>query len=136
MLRHTETVPKNVLSGSETPQLQSKPSCKLLFPSKSSPGHQRIEVHRNCHQKPAQKVKKASRYMQNRATDYDLGRNRLQGISLARYTEIVPKNVLDGSKNPHVQPNRATNYDLRLNRLLGINVSRHTETVPKNVLGG
>ena len=37
---------------------------------------------------------KSPRYSQNRATDYDLGRNCLLGMNVSRHTETVPKNLL------------------------------------------
>ena len=47
------------------------------------------------------------------------------------HTEIVPENVLSGSKNLRYSQNRATNYDFRQNLFVGINVLRHTEIVLK-----
>ena len=92
MSRHTEIVPKNLLSGSENswvqqkpsnilsrskkPQVQQKPCIKLWFPSKSSPGHQYIETQRKCPQKHTQPVENPW-YHQNRATDHDLWRHSL-----------------------------------------------------------
>ena len=98
--------------------------------TKSTPGHQRVEVHRNCPQIRAKQVEKSSRYTQIRPTDYDLRRNHQRvaahrnspqkrsagrntreehlisqgsyflGMSVSPYTEIVLKNVLSGSTNP------------------------------------
>ena len=98
----TEIVPKNVLIGSKNPQVQSKPSNRLWFRTKSSPGHQRVEVHWISPQKRTQRVKKAPSYTQICATDYDLRQNLLLGISVTRYTEIVLQKGLGGSKNPRV----------------------------------
>ena len=42
--------------------------------------------------------RKIPRYSQNRATNYGLRQNRLRGMSVSRYTEILLKNVLRGSK--------------------------------------
>ena len=47
----TETVLKNVLSGSRNRQVQSKPSYRPWFATKSSLGHQRVELNRNSPQK-------------------------------------------------------------------------------------
>ena len=58
MTQCTVIVPKNVLSGSKNPQIQSKQSYKLWFPSISSPEHQRVEAHRNSPQIRTQRVKK------------------------------------------------------------------------------
>ena len=43
--RYTETLLQNVLSRSKKPQVQSKPSSKLWFETKTSPGHKRVEVY-------------------------------------------------------------------------------------------
>ena len=56
--RQTETVAKDVLSGSENPQAQSKPSYKLWFATKSSAGHYRVEAHRNGPQRRSQRGEK------------------------------------------------------------------------------
>ena len=56
--RYTETVLKNVLRVSKNPQVQSKPSYKLWFATKSFPGHQRVEVHGNSPRKRTQRVEK------------------------------------------------------------------------------
>ena len=67
-------VPKNVLNASKNPQGQSKPSYELWFATKSSSGHQRVEVHRNSPQKRTQKVE----------------------------IQKLLKNVLSGSKKPKI----------------------------------
>ena len=56
--RHTETVPKNVLSGSKSPQVYLYPRYILWFAAKSSPAHQRVEAHRNSPEKRTQPVEK------------------------------------------------------------------------------
>ena len=115
-------------------QVQPKPSCRLWFATKSSPGHQRVEVHRNTPQKRAQQVKKTPWFTQIRFTDYGLRRNHLLGNNVSRYTERVPENVLSGSKNPQVQSKPsyklwfATKSSSRHKRVEG---QRNT---PKNVL--
>ena len=90
--RYTEIVLKNVLRRSKNPL------GTLKFARKLSPGHQRVVVHRNSHQKRDQQIGKPPRYSRICATDYGLRRNRLRGISVSRYTEIVLKNVLRRSK--------------------------------------
>ena len=45
--RYTETVLENVIRRSINPQVQTKTSYKLWFATKSSPGQQRVKVHRN-----------------------------------------------------------------------------------------
>ena len=126
--RSTETVPENVLSGSQNPQVHSNsrghyllgfsvsPYTKIVLENvfsgpKKPPGtvkivrklssvHQRIAVHRNNPQKRVQWVQKKNRYSQIHATNCDLRRNRLLGISVSPYTEIVLKSVLSASKKP------------------------------------
>ena len=43
----TKIVSKNVLTGSENLQVQTKPTYKLWFATKSSPDHKRVEGYRN-----------------------------------------------------------------------------------------
>ena len=82
-----------------------KPSYKLWFATKSSPGHQRVEAHRNSLQKLSGS-KNLPRYIQNRATIYDLRLNLFLGIKVSRHSEIVPKNILSGAKTPQVHSKR------------------------------
>ena len=94
-------VPKNVLSGSKNPHVHSKLSYKLWFATKSSPGHQRDEVHWNSPRKLAQwvetQVKSKPRYKLWLAT------KSLAGHHVSMCIKIIPKNVLSESKNPQVQ---------------------------------
>ena len=130
-----QKVPKNVLSRSKTPstvksELQTMMSDQILSGAST------------CRGTPKQSPKTYSagrgtaRYSKNRATDYDLGRNSLMGISVSRYSEIVPRNLPDRSKNPRYSQNRATNYDFRQNLPLGINMPRNTEKSPKTYSAG
>ena len=48
-------------------------------------------------------TRKTPRYRQNRATNYDFRQNHFLGIDVSTQTEIVPKKVLRGSKNPQVR---------------------------------
>ena len=58
VLRHTERVPKNVINRSKNPKVQSNPRNRLLFRRISSPGHKRVEAHRNSPQKRTHRVEK------------------------------------------------------------------------------
>ena len=73
--------------------------------------------------------RKTSWHSQNRATNYDLRRNRLLGINVSRSKTCSARRI-----TPRYSQNRASNYDCRHNRLLGMNVSRYTEIVIENVL--
>ena len=55
---YTEIVRTNVLSRSRNTQVYSNPSHNLWFATKSSPGLQRVEAHRNSCQKRTQPVEK------------------------------------------------------------------------------
>ena len=61
--------------------------------SNSSPGHQRVAVHRNIPQKPTQRVEKLQVHSNSRGS-------YLLGVSVSRCTEIILKNVLCRSKYP------------------------------------
>ena len=136
MSRHTNIVPKNVLSGSKNPQVQSRPSNRLLFRRKLSPGHEIVAAHRNSRQERTQRVEKTTGTVTNRVTNYYFRQNLLLGFSVSRYTDIAPKTYSASRKTPRNIQKRDPNYDLRQNRLLGITVSRYTERVPKNGLSG
>ena len=84
-------------------QVQPKSSYRLWFATKSSHGHQRVEIHRNTPQKRAQRDKNALRCTQICATWYDLRQNRLLCIKVSICTKIGSKNLLNGTKNPQVQ---------------------------------
>ena len=56
--RYTEIVLENLLGVSKNPHVQSKPSYKLWFATKSSPGLQRVEIHWNSPRKRAPHVEK------------------------------------------------------------------------------
>ena len=102
--RCTETVLQNMLCDSTNlPQVHSNLCHRLRFATKSYPGQQRVDVHRNIPRKHSERVEELSRYSQNRAINYDLRQNRLLGFNVSRYTETVLENVLRRSKNPQVQ---------------------------------
>ena len=82
------------------PQVRSNSCDRLCFPTKSSAGHQSAEVHRNSPQKRTQWIEKPPGYNQIRATNYDLRRNHLLGVSVSPYTGIVLQNVFRWQKNP------------------------------------
>ena len=63
-----------------TQRVQKTPGT-LKFARMLSPGHQRVAVQRNNLQKCAHRVGKPPSYSQNRATDFDLRRNRRRGIT-------------------------------------------------------
>ena len=132
--RHTETVTKNVLSGSKNPQVQSKLSNRLWFGTKSAPWHQRFEAHRNSPQKRTQWVEKPPRTVKTETTDYDLGRTRLLCISVSRFNAAVPKNILSGSKNSQVQSKASNSLLFAIKSSPGHQRSRYTEIVLKNRL--
>ena len=98
MSRYTEIVLENVISRSKNHPGTLKYARKLL------PGYERVTVHRTF-LKNVLRRRKTPRYSQNRATNYDLRRNRLLGILVSKYNEIVHKNLLSGLKKPQVQSN-------------------------------
>ena len=71
---------------------------------------------------------------QIRATDYDLQRNSLLGISVSLYTEIVLKNVLSGPKNLQVHSNSRGSYLLSIAvcRCPPKQSSKHTQRVEES----
>ena len=101
--RYTGRVLENVLSVSKNHQVQSNLCYRLWFAMKSSPGHQRVKIHRNTPQKRSHLAKKAPRYSQNRAINYDLRWNRFLDINVSRYNETVLENVFSVSRNPQAQ---------------------------------
>ena len=56
--RYTDTVLENVHGRSKNPKGQLKPSYRLWFATNSSPGQQRVKVHRNSPRKRAPQVEK------------------------------------------------------------------------------
>ena len=134
MSRHTEIVPKKVLSGSENPQVQSKPSYKLWFPSKSPPRHQRAEAHRNNPQKLTQWVEKPTATVKTEQQTmilYEI----VSWASTCRGTpKQSPKMYSAGRKTPQVQSKPSNRLWFRTNCLLGNSVSWYTEIVLKNML--
>ena len=102
--RYTETVLENVLSGSKSPQVQSKPSYTLWFATKSSPCIN-VSICTKIGRKIYSAVRKTPRYSQNRAANYGLQLNRLPGISVSRETEILLKTCSEGQKSSQVRSN-------------------------------
>ena len=132
--RYTETALENELRRSKNSQVQSKPCYKLWFATKSSPGHQRIDVYQHSPQKRTQRVEKppgtAKTALQTMFCDIIVS-----WTSACRGTpKHSSKTYSVGRKTPRYSQNRVINYDLPQNRLLGINVSKYTETVLENVL--
>ena len=93
---YIEIVLKNVLSGSEIPLGESNSLYKVWFATRSSPGHQNVEVYRKSPQKRTQRVAKSPGTFKF-TRKFPPGRYLL-GVSLS--TERVLKNVLSRSKNP------------------------------------
>ena len=84
--------PKKFWASRKTPRYRSKPSHTLWFATKSSPGHQRVEVHQNRPPKPTKWTKNPCTFKTKKQTM--ICDSFLLGISVSRYTEVVLKNVL------------------------------------------
>ena len=97
MSKYTQTVLENVLSVSKKPQVQSKPSYKLWFASKSSPGHKRVEGHRNTPKNVLRRSEKLPGTVKFALQAMICDRKRLMGINESMCTKIVPKNVVSES---------------------------------------
>ena len=93
----TEIVSKNVLSGSQNPQVQSKPSYKLSFATKSSPGHKRVKRYRNTPKNVLRRSKKLPGTIKFALQAMICDRKHLMGINESMCTKIVLKNVLSES---------------------------------------
>ena len=97
-----KVVPKDVLSGSKNPQVQSKLSNKLWFATKSSPGHQRA----TCTEIFPKNLRSGSKNPQGHSNShYELSfaTKASSGHQPVDCIKIVPKKVLSRSKNPQVQ---------------------------------
>ena len=130
----TKIVPRNALSQSKSTQVQSKPSYKLWFATKSSPGHKRLERYRNTPKNVLRRSKKLPGTVKF-ALQAMICDEIVSWASTWRGTlKQSSKTCSAGRKTPTYSQIRAINYDLRQNHLLGIKVSKYIETVLENVL--